>query len=109
MAGFNLLRPEAVVVVVAAEAWYTDADAVLRPADDAVAALGVVLKAEHQFGKHFRVHVGKVIGPYLLDHVAGGGGEAATFPDFKSGFQTDGDGPSGGEAGNVGLVDPCSC
>lgn len=106
IAGLNLLGPEAVVVVVAAEAGDADANGVLRSGDDAVGALGVVLKAEHQFGQHLRVHIGQLVGPDLANLVAGAGAQAATLTYLKGGLQRDGDGPTGGVLRDVGLVNP---
>ena len=46
LTGLNLDRPIEFVVIMPDEARHADANAVLRPADDAVAALRVVLEAE---------------------------------------------------------------
>ena len=106
LAGFYFPGPIKLVVIVPDQARHTDSDAVLCPADDAVAALGVVLEAENEFGEHFRVHVGQFHRPDFLDHVACRGGEAATLAHLKSRLQRDGDGPSRSETRNVGLVNP---
>ena len=90
------------------QAWHADADAVLCPADDAVAALRVVLEAEDELGEGLGVHVGQLHRPYFLDHVARRGGEAATFTYLEGGLQRDGDGPAGGITRDIGLVDPCA-
>ena len=102
----NLLRPEPVVVIVAAQARDANPNAVLRPADNPVTPFRIVLKAEHQFGQRLRVHIGQLVRPDLADHVAGAGAEAATLADLEGGLQADGDGPAGGVLGDVGLVNP---
>ena len=63
VARLYLLRPEAVVVVVATESRDADTYRVLCPTDDAVATLRVVLKAEHQLGQHLRIHGVLVLSP----------------------------------------------
>ena len=90
----------------ATEAGNADANGVLRTGDDAVGPLGIVLKAEHQFGQGLGVHVGQLVGPDLLDHVARAGAQAATLSNLKGGLQRDGDGPAGGVLGDVRLVNP---
>ena len=79
IAGLYLLGPEAVIVLVAAKAGDADANAVLRTGDNAVAPFRVVLEAEHQLGQGLRVHIGELVRPNLTDHIAGAGGEAATY------------------------------
>jgi len=106
LTGLYLLGPEAVVVVVAAEAGDANANAILRTGDDAVGPLGVVLKAEHQLGQYLGIHIGQLVRPNLANLVAGAGAEAATLSDFEGGLQADGDGPAGGVLGDVGLVNP---
>lgn len=106
LAGLYLLRPEAVVVVVAAQPRHTDANGILRPADNPVAPLRIVLEAEHQLRQRLGVHVGEAVGPYLANHVARAGGEAATLANLEGGLQTDGQRPAGGVLRNIGLVNP---
>ena len=106
LAGLDPVGPEAAVVPVAAEPGHADADGVLRPADEAAAALRVVLEAEHQLGQHLRVHVRQLVGPDLLDHVAGAGAKAAALAYLEGRLEADGDGPAGGVLAHVGLVDP---
>ena len=102
----DLLGPEVIVVVVATEAGNADADGVLRTGDMSVLALGVVLEAEDEAGEHLGIHLGELHGPYLLDHLTGGGAQAATVAHLEGGLQGDGDGPAGMVAADVGLVDP---
>ena len=106
VARLDLEGPETVVVVVAAEAGTADADGVLGAGDDAVAALGIVLEAEHELGEHLGIHIRQPVGPDLPDLIARGGRETAALTDFERGLERDGDGPAGGVARHVRLVDP---
>ena len=47
-AHLDLLRPETVVIIMPAEPRHADPDRILRPADDPVAALRIILEAENQ-------------------------------------------------------------
>ena len=102
----DLLGPEVIVVVVAAEAGDADTDGVLGTGDVAVFALGVVLEAEDEAGEHLGIHLGELDGPDLLDHLARTCAQATTVADFEGGLQRDGDGPAGMVLADVGLVDP---
>ena len=88
------------------ETRHTDADSVLSSADDAVAALRVILETEDEPRQHLGVHVGQAIGPHALDGVARACREAATFTHLKCRLQRDGQRPAGSMAGDVGLVNP---
>lgn len=81
----DLLGPEVIVVVVAAKAGDADADGVLGTRDVTVFALGIVLEAEHEAGKHLGIHLGELDGPYLLNHLAGRGAQAATIAHVEGG------------------------
>ena len=90
----------------AAQAGDADADGILSTGHMAVLTLGVVLEAEDKAGQHLGIHLGKLHGPYLLDHLAGAGAETATVAHIKRGLQRDGDGPAGMVHADIGLVDP---
>lgn len=102
----NLLGPEVIVIVVAAEAGDADTDGVLGTRDVTVFALGIVLKAEDEAGKHLGVHLGELDGPYLLDHLTSGGAKATTVAHLEGGLKGDGEGPTGMVHTDVGLINP---
>ena len=91
-----------------AKTGYADADGVLCAGYVPVLTLGVVLETEDQTGKHLGIHIGQLHGPYLLDHLAGAGAQAASVTYLKGGFQRDGDGPTGMVLADIGLVYPGS-
>ena len=68
---FNLLGPVAAIIIMSSQAGHTDADGILGTADDAVAALGVVLEAKDKSCQHLGIHVGQLVGPHAPDGVAG--------------------------------------
>ena len=106
ISALDLLWPEVVVIIVAAEAGDADADGVLSSGDVTAFALGVVLEAEDETGKGLGIHLGETDGPDLLDHLAGRGAQATAVADFEGGFKADGDGPTGVVLGDIGLVNP---
>lgn len=105
-AGLYLLGPEIIVIVVTAEAGDADADGVLGTRDMSIFTLGIVLEAEDETGQHLGIHLGKLDGPYLLDHLAGRGTQATTVAHLEGGLEGDGEGPTGMMLADVGLVNP---
>ena len=94
VATFDFDRPIEFVVIMPHQSRHANPDGILRPADDAVTALRVVLEAENEFGEDFRIHVGQLHWPDFLDHVAGRSGKATTFAHLESRLQGNSDSPS---------------
>ena len=105
-AGLDPLRPEMVVIVVAAEAWDADADRILRAGDYAALALGAVLEAENKSCEHLGVHLGELHRPDFADLLARARRESAAVADLESRLERNRERPAGMVAGHVGLVDP---
>ena len=105
-AGLYLLGPEIIVIVVTAEAGDADADGVLGTRDMSIFTLGIVLEAEDEAGQHLRIHLGKLDGPYLLNHLTRRSAETAAVAHLEGGLEGDGEGPTGMMLADVGLVNP---
>ncbi len=104
----NLERPIPLRVIVAREPRYANSYRILRPADNSVVPLGVVLKAERQFGHHLRRDVGQLHRPHFFDDVAGGGGQATSFAHVEGRLEGNCECPTSGVTVHIRLVDPRS-
>ena len=68
--------------------------------------LGIVLEAEDEAGQHLGIHLGKLDGPYLLNHLTRRSAETAAVAHLEGGLEGDGEGPTGMMLADVGLVNP---
>lgn len=75
---FYLLWPEVIIVIMTHQTRNTNSYGILGTGNDAIVSLRVVLKTEYQSGEHFRIHFRELNWPDLLNHVAGGCGEATS-------------------------------
>ena len=69
-------------------------------------SLRMVLKAEHKSREHLGVHLRELMRPNLLNHLACGGRKSTAVAHRESGFERDGDSPTGVILTDVRLVDP---
>ena len=102
----NLFGPEVIVIIVTAEARNANTDRVLGTRNVTVFALGIVLEAEDEAGKHLGIHLGQLYRPYLLDHLAGAGAQTTTVAHIEGGLERYGKGPTGMMSADIGLVNP---
>ena len=103
-----LLRPEVIVIVMAAETRHTNTYGILRSRDMTVLTLGIVLKAEHKTSKHLGVHLWEFHRPYLLDHVACRCRQTTTVAHLKGRLKGYCYCPTGMKHRHIRLVDPCA-
>ena len=68
--------------------------------------LGIVLEAEDEASQHLGIHLGKLDGPYLLNHLTRRGAETAAVTHLEGGLKRDGEGPTRMVGADVRLINP---